>query len=58
MATSEVKPTITGPKRVVGRRLNQIPVEILENSDLNALIASTLPANYDFEIHKTLHRID
>jgi 2-(3-amino-3-carboxypropyl)histidine synthase len=39
------------------RRLNQIPVEILENADLNWLIASTLPANYDFEIHKTIWRI-
>lgn len=35
---------------------SQIPDEILNNEDLNAAI-SVLPANYNFEIHKTIWRI-
>ena len=38
------------------RALNQIPVEILEDPDINAAI-QLLPPNYSFEIHKTIHRI-
>ncbi|RYP70861.1 hypothetical protein DL769_004836 [Monosporascus sp. CRB-8-3] len=38
------------------RMLNQVPPEILENSEINDAIA-LLPANYSFEIHKTIHRI-
>lgn len=38
------------------RALNQIPYEILNDSDINEAIA-LLPANYSFEIHKTIHRI-
>ena len=38
------------------RLLNQIPSEILDDPDLNDAIA-LLPANYSFEIHKTVHRI-
>jgi len=38
------------------RLLNQVPREILENTDLKAAIA-LLPANYNFEIPKTIHRI-
>ncbi|PKU68681.1 2-(3-amino-3-carboxypropyl)histidine synthase subunit 1 [Dendrobium catenatum] len=43
----------TIPKRFVK---NQIPESILSNPALNAAI-SLLPSNYNFEIHKTLHRI-
>ena len=42
-------------KRTVIRR-NVIPDEILHNESLNAAIAK-LPTNYNFEIHKTIHRI-
>jgi len=36
--------------------LNQVPLEILNDPDINAAI-SLLPPNYSFEIHKTIHRI-
>lgn len=42
-------------KRTVIRR-NAIPDEILHNESLNAAIEK-LPPNYNFEIHKTIHRI-
>ena len=42
-------------KRTVIRR-NAIPDEILHNESLNQAIAK-LPSNYNFEIHKTVHRI-
>lgn len=35
---------------------NQIPEEILQDSQLNAAIKQ-LPSNYSFEIHKTIHNI-
>lgn len=40
-------------KRVIGQ---QVPNEILHDADLNAAIA-ILPANYNFEIHKTVWRV-
>ncbi|KAF5670993.1 diphthamide biosynthesis 1 [Fusarium heterosporum] len=46
----------TAKPRRAPRLLNQVPKEILENSDLKAAIA-LLPANYNFEIQKTIHRI-
>ncbi|KAF9076430.1 putative diphthamide synthesis protein-domain-containing protein [Rhodocollybia butyracea] len=36
---------------------NQVPAEILEDSELNAIIEQVLPKNYGFEIHKTIHHI-
>lgn len=36
--------------------MNQVPPEILNNSEINEAIA-LLPANYSFELHKTIHRI-
>ncbi|KAH6869227.1 diphthamide synthesis protein isoform 2-like protein [Thelonectria olida] len=38
------------------RLLNQVPKEILEDPNLKPAIA-LLPANYNFEIPKTIHRI-
>jgi 2-(3-amino-3-carboxypropyl)histidine synthase len=38
------------------RFVNQIPAEILDNAEINAAIG-LLPANYAFEIPKTIHRI-
>lgn len=35
---------------------NQIPKDILENSELNGIIEATLPNNYNFEIHKIIWR--
>lgn len=35
----------------------QIPLEILENRELNEAI-KVLPSNYNFEIHKTIWRIE
>ncbi|KAJ4271400.1 Diphthamide biosynthesis protein 1 [Fusarium torreyae] len=46
----------TAKPRRAPRLLNQVPKEILENPDLKAAI-SLLPANYNFEIPKTIHRI-
>jgi 2-(3-amino-3-carboxypropyl)histidine synthase len=50
-STSTVPPRIA--KRIIGQ---QVPPEILENQALNNAI-SILPANYNFEIHKTVWRI-
>lgn len=36
---------------------NQIPAEILEDPQLNAIIEQVLPRNYSFEIHKTIHHV-
>ncbi|KAF3341099.1 diphthamide biosynthesis protein 1 isoform X1 [Carex littledalei] len=47
---SKPKPT---PKRFIH---TQIPSSLLSNPALNAAI-SLLPSSYDFEVHKTLHRI-
>ena len=35
---------------------NQIPPDILNNTQLNAVI-KRLPSNYSFEIHKTIHHV-
>lgn len=52
--------TYTGPSatktRGPARALNQVPYEILNDSEINEAIA-LLPSNYSFEIHKTIHRI-
>lgn len=42
--------------RHVGRVMNQIPEEILNDKDLNEAI-KLLPSNYNFEIHKTVWNI-
>lgn len=34
-----------------------VPAELLEDEALNAAIASILPPNYNFEIHKTIHHV-
>ena len=44
------------PLRLKRKVANQIPADILDNSDLNAAI-SLLPKNYNFEVHKTIWRI-
>ncbi|KAH8599342.1 diphthamide biosynthesis protein-like protein 1 [Bisporella sp. PMI_857] len=46
---------VAAPRRTP-RTLNQVPPEILNNTEINAAIA-LLPPNYSFEIHKTIHRI-
>ncbi|KAL9595181.1 MAG: hypothetical protein Q9219_006604 [cf. Caloplaca sp. 3 TL-2023] len=46
---------VAQPRRTA-RLLNQIPEDILQDPDINDAIA-LLPANYSFEIHKTIHRI-
>ncbi|SPO45308.1 probable Diphthamide biosynthesis protein 1 [Moesziomyces antarcticus] len=49
------KESEAGPSRP--RMANAVPAEILEDASLNQAIASILPANYNFEIHKTIHHI-
>ncbi|CDQ87744.1 unnamed protein product [Oncorhynchus mykiss] len=44
--------TVRGPRRVA----NQIPDEILQDPELQEAIHA-LPANYNFEIHKTVWRV-
>ncbi|KAM3875501.1 2-(3-amino-3-carboxypropyl)histidine synthase subunit 1 [Diretmus argenteus] len=46
------KSTVRGPQRVA----NQIPDEILQDPELQEAIRA-LPANYNFEIHKTVWRV-
>ncbi|KAF5393874.1 hypothetical protein D9757_000229 [Collybiopsis confluens] len=36
---------------------NQIPLDILEDSELNTVINQVLPKNYSFEIHKTIWHV-
>ena len=50
-----MKNTAAKPRRPP-RLLNQVPPEILNDENLKAAIA-LLPANYSFEIPKTIHRI-
>ncbi|OAY70380.1 Diphthamide biosynthesis protein 1 [Ananas comosus] len=49
----EKKKKAWAPKRFVH---SQIPASILSDPSLNAAI-SLLPSNYDFEVHKTVHRL-
>lgn len=42
--------------RGAAKSMNKIPAEILEDQKLNNAIAA-LPSNYNFEIHKTIHKI-
>ena len=44
-----------GPSRP--RIANAVPSEILDDVELNQAIASILPSNYNFEMHKTIHHI-
>ncbi|GAB7352797.1 hypothetical protein MBLNU459_g3417t2 [Dothideomycetes sp. NU459] len=46
---------VAQPRRS-GRALNQVPPEILQDDEINAAVA-LLPSNYNFEIHKTIHRV-
>ncbi|KAF2497310.1 diphthamide biosynthesis protein 1 [Lophium mytilinum] len=46
---------VAQPRRTA-RALNNIPPSILNDPDINDAI-SLLPPNYNFEIHKTIHRI-
>ncbi|KAI9658437.1 MAG: Diphthamide biosynthesis protein 1 [Trizodia sp. TS-e1964] len=46
---------VAGPRRSA-RSLNQVPLDILKNQAIIEAIA-LLPANYTFEIPKTIHRI-
>ncbi|QPG74966.1 Diphthamide biosynthesis protein 1 [Brettanomyces nanus] len=47
---------IKGRSKVIGRIMNQIPKDILEDEELNEVI-KLLPSNYNFEIHKTVWNI-
>lgn len=44
------------PRRRTARALNSVPDEILKDDAINQAIA-LLPRNYNFELHKTIHRI-
>ncbi|EGP91564.1 unnamed protein product [Zymoseptoria tritici ST99CH_3D7] len=44
------------PRRRPARALNNVPDSILHDPEINHAI-SLLPSNYNFEIHKTIHRI-
>ena len=44
------------PRRRAPRTLNNVPDEILNDAAINEAI-SLLPKNYNFELHKTIHRI-
>ncbi|EKM59144.1 uncharacterized protein PHACADRAFT_249390 [Phanerochaete carnosa HHB-10118-sp] len=46
-------PSKSGASHVVA---NQIPQEILQDSQLNAAMKA-LPSNYSFEIHKTIYHV-
>nr|POF06854.1 diphthamide biosynthesis protein 1 [Quercus suber] len=46
----------SAPRRRAPRALNNVPDDILHDAAINEAIA-LLPANYNFEIHKTIHRV-
>jgi 2-(3-amino-3-carboxypropyl)histidine synthase len=61
--TGTASPSIEGSRAVIvsttkrpPRLLSQVPAEILNDPDLKAAVG-LLPANYSFEIPKTIHRI-
>ena len=47
------------PVKRIQRRLgaNQIPDSLINDKILNEMISATLPANYNFELHKTIFKI-
>lgn len=51
--SSSAAPAAAGPRRFVRQ---QVPDEVLHDARLNAA-AAALPANYNFEIHKTVWRL-
>lgn len=53
VGSKSATPSKAGASSVVA---NQIPADILEDAQLNAAIKQ-LPANYSFELHKTVHHI-
>lgn len=53
VGSKSTRPSKLGAQSVV---TNQIPQEIFNDDQLNAAIKQ-LPANYSFEIHKTIHHI-
>jgi len=58
VALEPVTVKATNPRKIVSARPpnSQIPDELLNNPELKDAI-SQLPSNYNFEIHKTIHRI-
>jgi len=62
VAGSSAAPPKAGVKKYSGAALSQvrqqIPPHILDNQDLRRAISSTLPSNYNFEIPKTIWRIE
>ena len=36
---------------------NAVPAALLNNAELNAAILASLPPHYNFEVHKTIHRL-
>lgn len=51
------RPIVPVPKERRIQHPNVVPVELLEDEFLNSLIASSLPRNYNFEVHKTIWKI-
>ena len=43
--------------RSVAVHPNAVPASLLHNAELNAAILSSLPPHYNFEVHKTIHRL-
>ena len=48
--------TSTPPKRSPTHP-NAVPASLLNDDELNAAILSSLPPHYNFEVHKTIHRL-
>ncbi|RWS26294.1 diphthamide biosynthesis protein 1-like protein, partial [Leptotrombidium deliense] len=57
MSEAKVSATPVEQRKVIRRRVNLIPEEIMNNAYLNEKIASLLPSNYNFEVHKIVWRI-
>ena len=57
--TEICKSEISRKQRTIKRRLgaSQIPDNLLSDPILNEMISATLPSNYNFEIHKTIFKI-
>ena len=56
MADQLQEVVVSRPNRIVRKPKNSIPDELLNNTELNEAI-SVLPSNYNFEIHKSIWKV-
>lgn len=55
---AKARPVAPVPKERRIQHQNVVPSDLLEDEFLNSLISSSLPKNYNFEVHKTIWKIE